>query len=137
MTLLKRNTSKRAQARKAAAKRAKAAKKSAKRWHLKKTLQKAVPRRVAVAAGGAVAAVAGALTFRKRKGSKAAPAYTPPVASTPPTPPSPAPPGRSPVAPPKPPTPPSTAPPVPPAPPAAPPETDFTSPEDTPPPSSA
>jgi hypothetical protein len=104
MTLIKRNTSKRAKAQKVVTKKGKAAKKSAKRWGIKRAVQKFVPKRVAVLAGGAVAAVAGALAVKKRKGSSDTPAYTPPT--PPPAPPEPPP-----------------APPVPPAPPTAPPET--------------
>lgn len=123
MNVLKnRTTRKRDKARRAVAKQSKAAKKSVRRWRVKKAVQNLASTRLAVAAAGAFAAVAGAVALKKRKGSSAPPAYTPPVAS------------------PTPPTPPSTAPPVPPAPPAAPPETtpelDITPPEATPPPTS-
>jgi hypothetical protein len=107
MTLIKRNTSKHAKAKKVVAKKGKAAKRSARRWGISKAIHKVVPKRVAVLAGGAVAAVAGALAVKKRKASSETPAYTPPT------------PAPAPPAPPK----PSAAPPVPPAPPTAPPET--------------
>jgi hypothetical protein len=86
MKLIKRNTRKRDKV-----------KKAVKVYGVKKAIEKFVPKRVKIAAAGAVAAVVGVFAVKKAKGSSPEPpAYTPPA---------------PPVAPPTPPTPPPTAPP--------------------------
>ena len=75
MRLIKRNTSKRQKAKKAAGKAVKA-------WGITKVVQ-AVPKRAVSIGGGAVAAVAGALAIKKRKSGSDTPAYTPPTPAPP------------------------------------------------------